>query len=590
MAMIRELRVRNLAIVEEFSIELAPGLNVLTGETGAGKSLLIDSIEFLNGARGSTDSIRSGEERMTAEGVFELPAHYRSFLEANGIEPELEGPAIQIIVRRELGTSGRGRVSVNGTPLAVRELQTLTSPLLEIHGQSQSHGRIAGRTFLDLLDRFAGNEAVLERVSAIYEQWKSVSEKLTAFREAHRDRSLKVDLLRFQMEELKAAALHEDEEAPLRTERALLANAQETLEATQGAITVLDEDELSATSQIARASSLLHPLARKIGQVEGIAAELDDVRYRLEDVIRSIQNLAGEVRHDPDRLEFVESRLATIERLKKKYAVSSTAELLDHFEKVQAEVDALDDYDGTLARLESEHSAIVEDYSQDAQQLSDSRQKAAAKLEKAVQQELNDLAMSGARISISLQQSPDSTSPVERNGKGVVFGPTGFDRVEILLQPNRGEDLRPLNKIASGGELSRIQLAIAAALFRNSGMDGGATLVFDEIDAGIGGRVADVVGRKLRELAARNQLLCVTHLPQIAAMGHAHFHVFKEESGSRTRARIEKLQSRDQRVEEIGRMLGGETVTGSARAHAGELLDGVAAADPGPKKKTGVQS
>lgn len=591
MAMIRELRVRNLAIVEEFSIELAPGLNVLTGETGAGKSLLIDSLEFLNGARGSTESIRSGEEKMSAEAVFELPEQYREFLEESGIEPELDGPSVQIIVRRELGASGRGRVVVNGTPLAVRELQSVTSPLLEIHGQTQSHGRIAGRTFLDLLDRFANNESALTRVGAIYEQWKTIAAKRNEFLEAHRNRSLKVDVLRFQIEELQSPALEKDEEEALRKERALLVNAQETLEATQGAIVMLDDDESSATSQIARASSLLHPLARKIGEVERLAAELDEVRYRLEDVIRSIHALTSEVRHDPERVDFVESRLATIERLKKKYAAASVAELLEHLEKVRSEIEALDDYEGTLARLESEHSAVVADYSREAHQISESRRKASAKLEKAIQQELDDLAMSGARISISLQQTADSLSPVERNGKGVVFGPSGFDRVEILLQPNRGEELRPLHRIASGGELSRIQLAIAAALFRHSNMDGGATLVFDEIDAGIGGRVAGVVGKKLRDLAAKNQLLCVTHLPQIAAMGHAHFHVWKEETGTRTRARIAQLTTREQRVEEIGRMLGGERLTGSALAHAAELLDGIVVAnDPTQGKRSGVHN
>lgn len=569
--MIRQLRVRNLAIVEEFSLELGSGLNVMTGETGAGKSLLIDSLEFLSGARGSSDSVRTGEEKLSAEATFEVPASFREPLEEAGVEPESAGQALQVIVRRELTSTGRGRVLVNGASLAVRELQNLTAGLLEIHGQTESHARIAGRSFLEVIDRYGSTEGLVQQVRDLYKEWKSAAEKLRELRQAHRDRSLKLDLLRFQIDDIASARLESGEEDRLRSERALLAHAQEMLSAASGALTLLDEDEASASSQIARATSLLHPLTRSIAEVEKIASELDDVRFRLDEVVRLIARLAGDVRHDPERLEEIEARLATIERLKRKYG-SSVDEVIAHVEASQMEFESLSDYEGTLKKLEAEHDRVLAAYEKTATTLSDRRQRSAAALEKSVQNELSDLAMSGTRISISIHTEGSPDSPLEQGGRKIAFGPDGFDRVEVLIAPNRGEDLRPLQRIASGGELSRIQLAIAAALFRSTGVEGGATLVFDEIDAGIGGRVADVVGRKLRELSEKNQLLCVTHLPQIAAMGETHFRVWKEEHDGRTRARIEKLADRQERVEEVARMLGGETVSDSARAHASQLL------------------
>lgn len=585
--MIRQLRVRNLAIVEEFSIELGSGLNVLTGETGAGKSLLIDSLEFLSGARGSSESVRTGEEKLSAEATFEVPASFGEALATLGLEPEAAGEELQIIVRRELTRAGRGRVVVNGDALAVRELQALTGQLLEIHGQTQSHARIAGKSFLEVLDRFGTNAPLVTQVRELYKQWKAAADRLSELQAAHRDRSLKLDLLKFQIDDITSARLENGEEENLRSERSLLAHAREMISATAGALALLDEEEDSASSQIARASSLLHPLTKSIAEIAKIAAELDDVRFRLDDVVRNIASLGGGVRHDPERLEEVESRLATIERLKRKYG-GTIEEVLVHLDGSVQEFESLNDYEGTLQKLDQEHARLLEAYEIAASRLSERRQKNAASLEKAVQIELSDLAMSGTRISITLQTLPSTASPLERGGMKIDFGPDGFDRVEVLIAPNRGEELRSLQKIASGGELSRIQLAIAAALFRGVGFEGGATLVFDEIDAGIGGRVADVVGRKLRELAEKNQLVCVTHLPQIAAMGQSHFRVWKEEHAGRTRARIEKLEQRELRVEEIARMLGGETITDSARTHASELLG--SNEERKPRRRASVQS
>src|SRR5438876_1134922 len=425
--MLTYLKVRDLAIVEELEIEPGSGLNVLTGETGAGKSLLIDSLEFLSGARGSTEMIRAGAEKMSAEAAFEAGE--------------------EMIVKREIAASGRGRVSINGSLFSVRELANAMDPILDIHGQSESHHRIAGQSYRELLDQFGGHAAMLDAVRTAYREWRDAASQLEELSSAQRDRALRLDLLKYQIDEISSAKLETGEEESLRSERSILAHAREMIEATAGAFAAIEEDENSALSQLARAVHVLQPLTRDI--------------------------------------------------------------------------------------------------------------------ESAIQNELRDLAMERTTVRVAIEEASDSD--------------TGFDSVDILVAPNRGEEPKAMQRIASGGELSRIQLAIAAALFKASPRSAGATLVFDEIDAGIGGRVAEVVGRKLQELAASNQVICVTHLPQIASFASTHFFVWKEDARGHTRARIRRLDDDEERVAEIARMLGGESVPASAVLHARELLDGARA-------------
>jgi DNA repair protein RecN (Recombination protein N) len=534
--MITYLKVRNLAIVEELEIEPGSGLNVLTGETGAGKSLLIDSLEFLRGARGSTEMIRAGAEKMSAE-----------------------AEVGEMIVKREIAVNGRGRVSIDGSLFSVRELETAMEPLLEIHGQSESHLRVAGQTHRELLDQFGGHDALLEQTRTSYRAWRDAAAELEELTRAQKDRSLRLDLLKYQIDEIAAAKLEAGEEESLRAERSILAHAQEMIEATAGAFAILEENEDSALAQIARAAHLLQPLARDIEKIGTLSAELQDIVYRLQDNARSLSSLSDSVRHDPARLEAVEERLATIERLKKKYGGSIEA-TLQHFEAIKNEYERLNDFESSVDKLQKIEAKNRAAYQSCAEKISTARKKAARAFEPAVQNELRDLAMERTTIRITIEQGNDSES--------------GFDRVDILVAPNKGEDPKPMQRIASGGELSRIQLAIAAALFKASQRSAEATLVFDEIDAGIGGRVAEVVGRKLQELAAGNQVICVTHLPQIASFASTHFFVWKEDSGGHTRARIRRLDDPEQRVAEIARMLGGEKVPASAVVHARELLSG----------------
>jgi DNA repair protein RecN (Recombination protein N) len=550
------LKVRNLAIVEELAIEPGAGLNVLTGETGAGKSLLIDSLELLRGARGSSDMIRAGSDRMTAEAVFHLPSALRAQLDELGIETE-DSETIELIVRREVAAGGRARVLINGSPVTVRELGGAMDAVLEIHGQHESHQRVAGQGYRELVDEYGGHEALLAATRALYEEWKLAADQLREMTDAQRDRTLKLDLLHYQVDEIASAKLDPSEEDALRGEKAILSHAREMIEATSGAYQLVDEDESSAIAQLGRALHLLAPLTKHIDEIRQLSGEMQDVLYRLQDLSRTLAGHAESVRLDPARLEQIEDRLVTIDRLKKKYGGTIEA-ALEHLGRAQDEYDRLADYEASVEKLQHAEASRLAAFRKSAEKLSAARKKAARAFEQAIQKELNDLAMERTTVQIAIGEAAPS--------------PDGIDKIEILIAPNRGEEPKPMQRIASGGELSRIQLAIAAALFRNSERAAAATLVFDEIDAGIGGRVAEVVGRKLQQLSARNQVICVTHLPQIASFGTTHFYVWKEDAAGHTRARIRRLDSQEERVGEIARMLGGEKVTESAKAHARELM------------------
>jgi DNA repair protein RecN (Recombination protein N) len=534
-------------------------LNVLTGETGAGKSLLIDSLEFLRGARGSTEMIRGGADRMTAEAVFDVPRAAHDALEELG----LDASEPEVIVKREIATNGRGRVLINGSPLSVRELGTAMDAFLEIHGQHESHGRVAGQGYRELLDDYGDHAALVSATREAHADWIQAAVQLRELTDAQRDRTLRLDLLRYQIDEISAAKIDPAEEESLRGERSMLANARQLAEATSGAFSLVDDDESSALAQLSRALHLVEPLAKEIADIATISAELTDAIYRLQETSRGLSRLSDSVRHDPARLEEIEDRLVMIERLEKKYGGSVEA-VLAHLGAIQDEFERLSDYETSIDKLQRIEEQRFATWRKAAEGLSAARKKSAKKFESAIQSELNDLAMERTTVKVVVDANDASREHAAAHG---------IDRIEILIAPNRGEEPKPMQRIASGGELSRIQLAIAAALFKASNKAAAATLVFDEIDAGIGGRVAEVVGRKLQELAAGNQVICVTHLPQIASFGTTHFFVWKEDAAGHTRARIRKLDSEDERVNEVARMLGGETIPASAVMHARELLE-----------------
>jgi DNA repair protein RecN (Recombination protein N) len=479
-------------------------------------------------------------------------------------------------------------VLVNGSVLGVRELSQVMDRLLDIHGQNESLDRVAGQTFRELLDHFGQHEDAIEGLRGLYKTWKAAAAELETLTGAQRDRELRIDLLGYQITEIENARLEPGEEDTLRDERAVLANAQQLLEATSSAYDLISESEESAIAQAGRASQHLAALAKVIGDVAALHAELEETRIRLQETARSIARVADSVRHDPARLEQVEERLALIDRLRRKYG-ATIDEILAYYEQTRAEYQKLTDYESSLGSLRKREEEAWERYRSAGSSLSAKRSAAAGRFQKAIEGELRDLAMDGTSVAIRIGAAAASGSRLEIEGEGTAFGPEGWDRVEVWIAPNRGEELRPIQKVASGGELSRVQLAIAAALFKEADRGMGATLVFDEIDAGIGGRVADAVGSKLRELARSNQVICVTHLPQIAAFGSTHFNVWKEESEGRTRARISLLEG-DARVEEIARMLGGAERSDAARTHARELLDRNAAPAARPRKRSSARA
>nr|MDQ3283702.1 hypothetical protein [Acidobacteriota bacterium] len=449
--MITYLKVRNLAIVEELAIEPGAGLNVLTGETGAGKSLLIDSLELLSGARGSSEMIRHGSDRMSAEAVFHLPAAVRTQLDALGIDSDANDGAIELIVRREIAAGGRARVLVNGSPLSVRELGSAMDAVLEIHGQHESHQRVAGQSYRELVDEYGAQEALLDATRASYEEWKRAADQLQEMTEAQRDRTLRLDLLKYQLDEISAAKLDPAEEESLRGEKAILSHAREMIEATSGAYQLVDEDESSAIAQLGRALHVLQPLAKHIDEIQSLSGELQDVLYRLQDLGRTLGNLSESVRLDPARLEQIEDRLVTIERLRKKYGGTIEA-VLEHLGRAQDEYERLADYEASVEKLQQAEASRLLAFRKAADKLTAARKKAARAFEQAIQKELNDLAMERTTVKVAISEAAPS--------------PDGVDRIEILIAPNRGEEPKPMQRIASGGELSRIQLAIAAALFR----------------------------------------------------------------------------------------------------------------------------
>ena len=467
---------------------------------------------------------------------------------------------IELIVKREIAVNGRGRVLINGSPLSVRELAEAMDAVLEIHGQSESHHRIAGQTFRELVDQYGEPRTLLAATRTSYRAWREAADQLRELSEAQRDRSLRLDLLKYQIDEISAATARSRRRG-IAARRAKHARAR-----------ARDDRGDRRRVQPRRRRRIVGADAARARGASAPAAGARDQRDRPDrlrarrcdlppagDLARTLQHLSDSVRHDPARLEAIEERLVTIERLNKKYG-GSIAAVLDHLSRISDEFEKLNDFEGSIEKLQQVEAQSSGAYRKAAEKLSTARRKSAESFQKAIETELRDLAMERTTVRIAVDRE-------ER------FGPDGFDQVEILVAPNRGEEPKAMQRIASGGELSRIQLAIAAALFKASGRAAAATLVFDEIDAGIGGRVAEVVGRKLRELSAANQVICVTHLPQIASFGSTHFYVWKEDAKGQTRARIRRLDSDDERVTEIARMLGGEKIAASAVAHARELLE-----------------
>jgi DNA repair protein RecN (Recombination protein N) len=553
---LRRLTVKNLAIVEDLELELGEGLTVITGETGAGKSILVDALALLAGGRGSAELVRQGASRLVVAGEFEADEGVREELVRAGL-PEAE----TVLLRRELAADGKGRAFVEDEPAPVRTLARVGDRLVAILGQSSEQDLVDPGAALELLDAFAKADAERQDVASAAARWREAKDKREALEASRRERGQRLEMLEFQVREIEAVAPEEREDAELPAERERLLHADRIRRAGETALEALSEGEGSAADRVGEAARAFAELEAIDPREAAHREEAEDLKRRIADLAAAARDAAGAIEADPDRLTALESRLEQIVRLKRKYG-TTVAEILERLAALKAEQGELSNIEDALDRRSREEVDARKAYAGAAAALSARRSAAAPRFSAAVEKELRGLAMEKARLRVALVPVPEE-----------VPRPLGAETASFLFAPNPGEPEKPLEKIASGGELSRLQLAIRSVAAGRGGR--GRTLVFDEVDAGIGGRVAEVVGRKLRDLAARDQVLCVTHVPQIAALADRHFLAEKREARGRTVATVRALEGRE-RVAEIARMLAGEKVPETALKHARTLLEGAA--------------
>jgi DNA repair protein RecN (Recombination protein N) len=552
--MLRELRIRNFAVIETMTVGFQPGLNVLTGETGAGKSILVDALLLIRGARAQTDVIRAETDTARVEAVFDVTGRRGVATTLDGAGLGLDGD--ELVIRRELSRSGRHRAFVNDSPVTVALLERLGDELVEVHGQHEHQRLLEPAHQLDLLDRYAGAEPARVEVATLFETFRSARDEVQRLRSAERDRAQREDLLRFQLSELNAAHIRPGEEEALRDERRRLQHAERLAKGLAETTALLADDPEAAAGRVTRMSRLLRDLARIDAAFAAPADLLDAASAQLEEALLAVRALRQRVEAEPGRLESIDDRLDALGRLKRKYGETEAA-LLTFRDSAAGELERLQRHEEVVAQEERRLSEARARLGARAATLSEVRTAAASRLSGLVQRELRRLGMERARFEIGVEPDPD----------GEVMA-RGLDRVEFRFSANPGEELKPLARIASGGELSRTMLALQAVVAAAERIP---TLIFDEVDAGIGGGVAAVVADKLAAAAAGRQVLCVTHLPKIAARAGHHLAVVKAVRAGRSRATIQALTGGD-RIEEIARMLAGQAPSETARRHARELL------------------
>jgi DNA repair protein RecN (Recombination protein N) len=553
--MIKSLTVKNIALVPALELTLGDGLILLTGETGAGKSILIDSLGLLMGARASGDLIRTGAESASVEGLFEVKAA-ETLLAPFGISADDD----EVIVRREITAQGKGRATVNGALVPLTVLRQVASQLMSIHGQHEPQGLLDPQHHLELVDRFAGSLEDAAAVAAAYTDWRAAVRALDELQQEARERERRREMLEYQATEIEKAALVAGEDEALLQEKRLQASAGRLAGLSEEAYQLLYEDEASVLTRLGVLYRKVEDLAsidpRFAPHAEGRTA----VRAQLDDLALFLRDYRETLVVQPGRLDEIESRLALIERLKRKYG-ATLDEVIAFGAHCRADLDAAGSPEEEERRLRAAEGAARTAYLKQAAALSRRRRIAAKELERNMEAALADLAMVRTRFRVSFAPDAFSTDAAAASEQGQ-------ETAEFLLSPNPGEELRPLAKIASGGELSRILLALNSAAVVESD---GKTLVFDEVDAGIGGGVAEVVGRQLKALSGRHQVLCVTHQPQIASLADQHFSVEKRVEKGRTVTEVRALEG-DARVNEVARMLAGEEISDSARQYARELV------------------
>jgi DNA repair protein RecN (Recombination protein N) len=566
--MLSELHIENFAIINRLDLRFNPGLNIFTGETGAGKSIIIDAVEAILGGRADVTMVRAEAEKAIVEANFEVsPAANQAIHDLLEREGLLENNQT-LTLGREIRSNGRSVARVNGRSVSVHILSELGESLVDVHGQSEHLSLLHVRQHLGLLDSYARVEKELEEYQETYHRLVQLRKKLASLHQAEADAARQIDILKYQIDEIETAHLRKDEEEELRSERTRLANAEGIASAAQEVLHILDEGtpELPGVSDlIGQVTSLLHNLSRLDPSQEKLASRAQNTLEELSDISSELHDYLETVEFNPKRLDLVEDRINLIQNLKRKYGKDIPSVLL-FVEQAKIQLDSVEHVSESIEELEREEEGLLARLGMVGEDLSMKRHAAASQLENAVEAELNDLSMAGAKFKVDFSDrlSPDGVRLSD--GRRVDFDATGLERVEFLVAPNPGEGLKPLVKIASGGETSRLMLAIKNVLAH---ADKVPTLIFDEIDQGIGGRVGSVVGRKLWELARQHQVLCVTHLAQLAAFGEQHLRVLKQIQDGRTETQVEDLGG-EERLVELAQMMGG--VSEGTRQSARELM------------------
>ncbi len=530
--MLTYLHIKDLAIIDETTVEWGEGFNVLTGETGAGKSIIVNAVALVRGEKASQDLIRSGRDRAIIEAIFSVDREeVNEVLGELGIEHEGE-----IILRRVIAR-GKNKVFINDTPVTLSTLQRIAPFLIGIEGQHSQQLLLQPRFYLVILDQFAGLEGEVRKFSSLYDEYVKLKEDIRRLREAEKERNKKLEFIRFQIEEIDRINPRPGEDEELENEKKILSRSENLRAELSELVTTLYHSDNGVVDTLRRIGRVTEGNVELGEKWEKLHSAISEALYQLEDAVFLAEDLLNSVEHDPGRLEEVTERLLELGELKRKYG-PTIDDVLSEREKLLMEMKQLEELEVSLADKEARMEALSRDLERMASELSAKRKEFAARLEKKVERELSYLEMEKAKFRIEITKGE--------------LGPTGWDRVNILISPNPGEPPKPLQKIASGGELSRIMLAIRVALGERNPP---STIVFDEIDAGIGGETAESVGRKLKELARRSQLIVITHLPQIALYANKHFKVEKKVEGGRTISTIKEVKG-DDRIYEIARMLG----------------------------------
>ncbi len=563
--MLREIRIKNFAVIDEVALDLGPGLNVLTGETGAGKSIIVNALGLLVGERGSSEIIRHQEDEASVEALFDdLPAAVEARLKEAGFEPTGE-----LVVKRVLSRSGKNRIYLNGGLCPLALLGEVGAFLVHIYGQHEHHTLVRPESHLLLLDAYAGltqsSATMRQHFQALSRAWNELNDARASLEQRRREKAL----LEAQLEEITRARLKAGEEEELRAEKNILAHAEKLHQGSRAGEELLYAGEGALVGRLGKCAARLKELAGIDESLRPTVELIDSSLAQLQEAALQLSRYAERVHFDPRALEVVEDRLAEIQRLKRKYH-ATVEEMLRMQENIRESLADLEQGEEQIGALEKKFAEARQAAWDAAEKISHERQRAGKKLKREMEREVKSLGMPETifEVRFTIQDEKADLPPFFIAGKKLTE--TGMDQVEFYFSPNPGEPVKPLAKIASSGELSRLMLALKALVLTPSAV---STLLFDEVDAGVGGRVAEIVGKKLKQVAAQHQVITVTHLPQIAALADSHFVVRKEVEKGRTFTRVEKLSERD-RVGEVARMLGGVKVTDRARKHAEELVRG----------------